>query len=60
MINNFKNHVRDVIIDKCGTLIEAADNIVEDINQKGVSEVYITIRIDKDGTSAVEIIKTYG
>lgn len=60
MVNNFKNHVRDAIVNKCNTLIKVADNIVEDIDQKNVSEVYITIRIDIDGTSAVEIMKTYG
>lgn len=59
MVEKFKNHVEEAIMDAGNALINNANSIAEDVDLKKVYEVYITIRVDRDGTSSVEVSKTY-
>lgn len=59
MVEKFKNHVEEAITDAGTALINNAESIAKDVDLKKVYEVYITIRVDRDGTSAMEVSKTY-
>ena len=55
----FKEIIKEALINAGEILMSQAKNLSEDIEHNNVSEIYITIHIESDGSPHMDVTKTY-